>query len=50
MNRLSCYILIVLCMYHGYADSKAVNQDDELKDLREEVNALKAFLKPMVSM
>ena len=42
-------------MYHDYVDSKAVNQDDELKVLREEVNvlreemtALKTLLNPIV--
>ena len=44
-------------MYHGYVDSKAVNQDDKLKVLEEEMNvlkeemtALKTLLKPIVSI
>ena len=43
-------------MYHGYVESKAVNQDDKLKVLEEEMNvlreemtALKTLLNQIVS-
>ena len=37
-------------MYHGYADSKAITQEDELNALRKEFDALKTLLKPLVSI